>query len=49
MYGTNSTPEQEANGPHRSPEKQFQSINTFVHDIIIPKFDYEREKTLSPF
>ena len=25
-------------GPHSSPQKQFQSTNTFAHDIIIPYF-----------
>ena len=26
----------EAHGPHRSPETQFKSLNTFAHDTIIP-------------
>ena len=29
-----SKSKQEAHGPNRSPENQFQSINTFAHDKI---------------
>ena len=32
-----STFKQEAHGPHRSPENEFQSINTFAHDKTRPQ------------
>lgn len=35
----NKTDKQEANGPHSSPEKQMQSINTFPLAMIIPNTD----------
>ena len=37
---------QEANEPHHSPEKQFQSITNLHKAMIIP---YSEKKTLSPF
>ena len=42
---------QEAHGPHGSPEKQFQSINTFLqsYDYTITLIKRERKKALSPF
>ena len=42
--------EQETNGPHRSPEKRFQSINAFAYDMtydmIIPKRWLKKKKDI---
>ena len=39
---------QEAHGPHRSPDNQFQSIN-FAHDKISPQCWLKEKKILSSF
>ena len=31
----NTNKQQEAHGPHRSPKKQFQPINTFANNMIL--------------
>ena len=37
QYNQNAISKQETHGPNRSPENQFQSINTFAHDMIKPQ------------
>ena len=40
---------QEVHGPHRSPEKQFKSINTFAQSFNDAITLIKREKALYPF
>ena len=42
-----NTKKQEAHGPHGSPENQFQTINTFAHDKILPQCWLKEKKILS--
>ena len=51
-YNLKGTQKQEALGPHRSPEKQFQSMNIITHlhkSMIIPLHWLREKKTLFSF
>ena len=51
-YNLKGTQKQEALGPHRSPEKEFQSINIITHlhkSMIIPLHWLREKKTLFSF